>query len=301
MKNIITAALTIFSFAAFSRGQSPDTFCINTCRMTISTNIDDRGYISVQIPQLTLQEAQQDWLTYIGYGNTGQDNAVNGESLHTGMINKMISPDAFNLSSRLVETIGGIRLTVWFTEPDMLRARQVQNENSNQALQKYVLDFAAVEYKRIVQDELRYSQERQLDLQTELRNCKMDQARLLKETKENKANIKCAYETMVIYNSGIQRLTDQIDFQKAITKNSSSESNTGSQTQKEMNMMMSERKTLITANTKIHSDIDLWNKEIKDDARYMIKCKEKQTANGPDTDRQNIYVAEVQAEYDSIH
>lgn len=300
MKNIMIAVLAVFSNAAFAQSQSPDTFCIATCRMTISTSIDARGYISVQMPQLTLQDAQQDWLTYIGYGSIGQANAVNGESLQVGMINKMISQEPFNLSSRLVETIDGIRLTVWFTEPDMLRARQVQNVNSNQALQKFVFDFATLEYRRIVQDELRFSEERQQDLQTELSRLMSDEARFMKKTKENQASIKCAYETIVIYNASIQRLTDQIDFQKAIAKNTAPETMTGKGTPKTMSQMQDERRKLSIANQQMHSDIDLWNKEIKEEAKYIVQSKEKQLANTPDTNRQKLYVEEVQAEFDSI-
>jgi hypothetical protein len=300
MKSIIIAALTVFSATAFAQGQSPDTFCIATCRMTINTEIDASGYISVQIPRITLQDAQQDWLTYIGYGSVRQATAVNGESLHAGMINKVISPEPFNLSSRLVETSGGIRLTVWFTEPDMLRARQVQNINSNQALQKYVLDFATLEYKRAVQDELKFSQERQKDLQAELSMLMSDEARLVKTTNENQAHIKCANETIAIYCSGIQKLTDQIDFRKSIIKNTASETKTGIGSQMEIGRLQDERKNLSTANDQMRKEINLWDKEIKVEAKCIVQSKERQLANSPDTNRQKLYVEAVQAEINSI-
>jgi len=300
MKNIIIAALTVLSAAALAQDRSPDTFSIATCRTIISTNIDARGYISVQIPQLMLQDAQQDWLTYIGYGSIGKATALNGESIQTGMINKVISPEPFNLSSRLVETIGGIRLTVWFTEPDMLRARQVQNVDRDQALQKYVLDFATMEYKRVVQDELKFSQERQKDLQTELSRLMSDEASLVKKTSENQAHIQCAKETIAIYNDGIKKLSDQIDFQKAITKNTTSEAKSGNGTPREMSKLQDERKNLSAANDQMHKNIDLWNKEIKEEAKYIVQSEERQLMNGPDTNRQNLYVEEVQAEFNSI-
>jgi hypothetical protein len=300
MKNIIIAALTAFSTAASAQDQSSDTFRIATCRTTISTNIDAKGYISVQIPQHTLQDAQQDWLTYIGYGSSGQTIAVNGESLQAGMINKVISPDPFNLSSRLVETIGGIRLTVWFTEPDMLRARHEQNVNSNQALQKYVLDFATLEYRRTVQDELKFSQVRQVDLQNELSRLMSDEASLVKKISKNQAQIKCANETIAIYNESIKKLTDQIDFKRAITKNADSEAKSETGTQKEMSRMLDERKNLSTANDQMRKDIYLWNKEIKVEAKHIVQSKEKQLVYAPDTNRQRMYVEEIQAEVNSI-
>jgi hypothetical protein len=160
-------------------------------------NTDARGCICVEIPGITLLDAQRDWLIYIGYGSRGIATAVHGECLQAGVVNKSISPDPFNLSSRLVETAQGVRLTVWLTESDMLRAERVHNMDRNQALQKYVGDFAMLEYRRMVPGESNSSQESPQNLQSGWSASISEEAVSVKKINEDQANISCAAEAIV--------------------------------------------------------------------------------------------------------
>lgn len=298
MKIILLASLAVFSIPAFSQSIATDTVSVATCRTHIKVSTDAEGYISVEMPQVNMMDAQRDWLDYIGYGSRGMSVSLNGECLQAGVVNPDISPDPFNLSSRIVDRNQGVRLTVWFTQSDMLRSVRVKNMDRDKALQKYVVDFAMLEYRRTVKDELKYSRARQSNLENQLSTSISDESRFVKMIKENQANIKCASEAVIIYADGISKLSDQIKFQWAMSGNPIAQK--GKEDRNEVARLEAERSKLIEASDQALLSIHSWTNEIRNEARRLVDCRKRQTADAPNAERQRLYVEDVKAEFESV-
>ena len=67
------------------------------------------------IPQTTLKDTEKDWMKYIATGSKLKAALLNGEYVLKGAVNKNVSPNTFNVYSKLLETTEGVNLTVWLT------------------------------------------------------------------------------------------------------------------------------------------------------------------------------------------
>ncbi|MES2620571.1 MAG: hypothetical protein V4615_06955, partial [Bacteroidota bacterium] len=149
MKKIILVALSVLSLSAIAQKE------IIVKKDTVAMSKGTQSSFQVVIPEIKLAEAEKDWMKYTISGSKEKVTSVNGENFKKGALNKNVSPNPFNVYSKLLETTEGVKLTVWLTENDTVFIAKEVNSDQNLAAEKYVRDFAVQEYQSVVKKELK--------------------------------------------------------------------------------------------------------------------------------------------------
>jgi hypothetical protein len=150
-KHIILVVLSLFPMAAFAQEE----IVVEVIQMEEGMHFYTQQAFVVDIPQGDLTQVEQAWLIYIGKKKKGRGKEAPGEHFQSRVFNKRISAYPFNLFSKLSLTASGVQLTVWFTQSDEPFISFDPNNGQNQAVQKYVHDFAVQQYRQSVEVKLR--------------------------------------------------------------------------------------------------------------------------------------------------
>jgi hypothetical protein len=163
MKKILVAAYLTFSITAFAQKN------ITVDEAPRPMSKDSQFSYLVEIPQAKVKQVEKDWLKYISIKSKGKATVVNGENLQTEAVYKNISPNPFNVYSKLVETTDGVNLTVWLTDNNAAFISKTPNSIEDLAVQKYVRDFAVQEYKLAVEEELKMERNKLNDIENQIK------------------------------------------------------------------------------------------------------------------------------------
>ena len=110
------------------------------------------GYVAV-IPQAKLKDVVEEWKKLIKKESKAKVEENAGEIKIIGAVNKNISSFPINLFSKLMETPDGIQLSAWVSEGEMFVSTTAAADKSL-AVQKFIHDFAAQQYRDGVKNEL---------------------------------------------------------------------------------------------------------------------------------------------------
>ena len=289
MKKIITAAFVVFSISTFAQ----KSIAVNTAPRAMSK--DTQFSYLVEIPEAKIKEVEKDWLKYISAGSKGKATVVNGENLQTDAIYKNISPNPFNVYSKLVETIEGVNLTVWITDNNSAFISKTPNSIEDLAVQKYVRDFAVKEYQTIVQEELKMEQDKQKKLERELAALIRDEESAVKKTNDNERNIARAKDAITTNDADIEASSAKITNQKGMVEQTAADRNANKGAQKTLSNIESDKKSLQKKNDSKSKNIDNKEKDNRAQERNLANAQEKQVAKKAAIDLQKLKVTEVQA------
>lgn len=295
LKQFVFVSLSILSLTAFSQKQitvieTAQPMCKDTQQVSFAT----------VIPQTNLKESEKNWLKYLSNGSKGKAVIVNGDNLQTGVVNKNISVNPFDVYSKLRETNEGVQLTVWFPENSAVFTSKEQNTGVNQAMEKYIHDFGVQEYKRVVQRELKAEQEKQKNLESELAGLIKAEEKSIKTVSQNERSTERANLAIATNNSDIQNSSDKISNQKDNVDRNAADANATKGAKKTLGELEDDKKDLQKQNEKQGKQMDSRDKENRAEERSMVGSKEKQAAKTEAIEKQKVIVAEVQAKLNNI-
>ncbi len=295
LKSIFFASFFILSFGAFAQKQI-------TVTETPRANSKDTMQLSfaVLIPQTTLKQTENSWLKYVATGSKGKAVVVNGDNLQTAVMNKNISPNPFDIYSKLLETTEGVRVTLWFPENNAVLISKDPTSGANLAVQKYVRDFAVQEYRKAVQKELKAEQEKQKKLETELAVLIKGEEKSVKTVNENQRTTERANDAIATNNADIQNSSNKISNQKGNVESNAADANAAKGAKKTLGEMESDKKDLQKKNETQSKNIDSRDKANRAEERSMVGSQEKQAAKTAAIEKQKAVVAEVQVKLDNI-
>ena len=308
MKNTLLLTLCFFSIASFAQTITMvDSTAVNNISpadlkiiTTLTMRMDSQGFVSVTIPQTEQRQVQKDWVEYAGRGSKGKATVVNGDNLQYGAVNKNISPSQFDISCRLLGTNEGVRVTVWLTENNTLLVSKEQNNDRTLALQKYVHDFAVIEYKQAVMNELKNAQGKQKGMENELTKLIKEDEKSGKRIDRDKASIQHTNDAIITGNHDIQSFTSKIESQKGMVDNNAEDPNASKGAKKTLSELEDQKKNLQKQNDKRGKEIMNWTDEIRADERALADDKEKESAKRANIETQKQIVKEIQVKLNSI-
>ena len=267
---------------------------------TLTMRLDSQGFVSVTIPQTVQRQVQKDWIEYAGRGSKGKSTVVNGDNIQYGAVNKNISPSQFDISCRLLGTNDGVRVTVWLTENNSLLVSREQNSDRTIALQKYVHDFAVVEYRQAVLNELKAEQAKQKIMENELTKQIKEDEKAGKRIEGDKASILHTKDAITTSNNDIQSVTAKIESQKVMVDNNAADPNASKGAKKTLRQLEDQKKDLQKLNDKRGKEIMSWSNDIRADERVIADDKEKEAAKRANIEKQKQTIQAVQAKLDEI-
>lgn len=311
MKHLFFTALSLISLASYAQdtavsGKTPNSPSVTTPDPIVSSaavmtmNTDDQGLVVVLIPEATSKEVQKDWVKYTGAGSKGKATVVNGEYLQSSAVNKNISSDPFDLSASMLESSEGVRLSVHIVQNLDKPLTPAQSADRSIALQKYVHDFAVMEYKGIVQDQLKSAQSKQKDMEKELAHLYKEEEKANKHINDDQRSIQKANDQIASNKADIQSTNAKIEAQKGMVASTAGDANASKGANKTLNDLEHDRKELQRKNNSLSKDIDSYNNDISTQQRAITGYKEKEAAQTTAINGQKQAVQSVQTKLNGI-
>ncbi len=289
----------LFLFSALS-------LCISAQKpITIEESVrpmskDSQPSFTVEIPEVTLADVEKDWLKYVSSKSKGKATVVNGENLQPAAINKNISPNPFNVYSKLLATSNGVTLTAWFTENDTDFISKANKNGSELAIEKYLRDFAAEQYREVVEAQLKTEQGVQNNLSKELDALIKEQEKSGKKVSESNRSIQKCNDNIATNNADIQSVSYKINDQKGMVERTAADANANKGAKQTLKDLENQKKKLQKQNETENKNIDSFNKTIREEERKIADVKEKITAKSAQIEQQKQKVSEVEQKLKGI-
>ena len=193
-------SLALIAIPAFLFAQKEITVTEGEKAMSLGTK---NGYVTV-IPQAKLKDVVEDWKKLIRKDSKAKVEENAGELKIMGAVNKNISSFPVNIFSKIMETPDGIQLSAWVSEGEIFVSTTTTPDKSL-AVQKFLHDFAAQQYRDGVKTELEGEQKK---------------AKEIDKVYEGFVNAeKKAIDNITDYNKEIEKLQGKIkEAQMAIDK-----------------------------------------------------------------------------------
>jgi hypothetical protein len=284
---------------AASQPATNDNLSVNIAAASITMDTQ-QGPLTVMIPQVTLRDAQKDWQHYVGKGSKGKSSNTDGEYTQYAAVNKNISADPFNITARLLATTSGVKISVWLSDNNNFQNNKTPSDDRNQALQKYIHDFAVQEYRDAVMNELKGNQQQQKMMENDMTKLVKEEEKAAKGTEANKRAIKTANDAITTRKKDIVSITAKIESQKAMVDNTAADPNATKGAKKTLNELENEKANLQRQNDKEEKDIVSWNNEIRANDRYITDTQEKEATKRASIDKQKQATQITQAKLDGI-
>jgi hypothetical protein len=294
MKKILVAAYLTFSITAFAQKN------ITVDEAPRPMSKDTQFSYLVEIPQAKVKQVEKDWLKYISIKSKGKATVVNGENLQTEAVYKNISPNPFNVYSKLVETTDGVNLTVWLTDNNAAFISKTPNSIEDLAVQKYVRDFAVQEYKLAVEEELKMERNKLNDIEKQQASLIKDEEKSNKKINDNLRAIAKAKDKIVTTQSDIDAASVKIENQKTMVDKTAADANATKGAKKTLNDLEKDKVKSQKNTDGDAKDIESWEKEIREEQRNIADGKQKQGLKLSDIDAQKQIVYGVQTKLSNI-
>ena len=157
-----------------------------------------------------------------------------------------------------------------------------------------------MEYRDIVQEQLKAAQGKQKDMEKELARLYKDEEKANKHISDDQRSIQKATDDIAANKLTIQDLNGKIETQKGMITSTASDPKASKGANKTMEDLESSRKELQKKNNKLSKDIDSWNKDINQEQRAIVGFKEKQAAQSVNIAAQKATVEGIQSKLASI-
>ena len=254
-----------------------------------------------ELKQSHLQQTEKDWMEYLHKGSKGKPVSVNGEISITGAVSENVWPAPFNVYSTLLETTTGLRITAWVS----LNNDSVFVSNAlpdrNLAVEKYLHDFAAAEYRVIVKNELDEESAKLKKLQNELEDYYHDQDAATKKSNRFKRSIDRNRNKIQINEADQRNKEDQIQRQKMKVEDLKAypgpELDAAKKAQRDYEKDLNK---LVNKKERLHKQIDRWEAKIRAQGRNTSAALAGQNEKKALIEKQKLVVSAVQAKLDDI-
>jgi hypothetical protein len=255
---------------------------------------------TVLIPQTTLKEAAKKWEKYFTDGSKEKPVEVNGEVSITANLVPNISPNPLIIYSKMLETVDGLQLAVWFTENDSAFISSQLNVEQGLAAQKFVRDFAVAQYKLAIKKDVEVEEDKLKKLENEQNDLIKSEEKSNKKINDNKRSIQRANDNIRIANEDLKRKDGQISEQKLMVERTAKDENANKGAKKTLKELENEKKQLQKKRDGEDKDIDKWNKEIREEERNIADMKEQQKLKLVEINKQKEAVKAVEQKLNNI-
>lgn len=290
---------SLFILCAALCVQAQSTIAVEQTTQTFSRG--EQASYRILIPQAKVKDVEPDWTKYLRAKSKAKPTEISGEIVIYGAVNKNVDPAGFNVFSKLLETTDGVVLTAWLMRTDSAFMSWKVDENQSKAVEKYLSDFGAAQYRKVVGAELKVEQKKLDELEKELNVLINKEEKSNSNINQDERTIKRT-ENDIKVNENDQKLkSDQIAKQKLVVESlKSTPGDAQKEAEKTLKGFENELKKLITANEKLHKQIDGREKDIRGEGRGIDKSKQDQYAKRSDIDKQREVVKQVQERLDGI-
>ena len=271
MKIIYFSSLALLPLLSFAQ----QTITVTEQEQSMSKGMQTSYY--VEIPQTHLKEVEKDWLKYGAEKSKGKTISANGENLQNEAVNQNISAKPFSLYSKLMETTDHVQVSIWVSEDNVTFISNRSLNNKGEAVKKYLYDFAIMEYKKAVSEELSMETKSQKDMEKQLDALIKEDEKSNKKINSNQAAIKSAADVTMTTNTNLAGMDDKISAQQQMVLSTASDPNAHKGAEKSLKDLQNQRADMIKLNENNVKNTDNWNKEIREEERKISDNKEKQT------------------------
>jgi hypothetical protein len=294
MKNILIASLILFTLSAYAQvplvvGMVPQT----------TDNATQISYV-VLIPQAKLKGVEKNWNSYLTHDSKGWSSDDNGVHTQKNVLVKNISPDRFEMYSRMNETAEGVHLSAWLTQNGRALVSDAPDSGLDLAAKKYVYDFAIGQYREAVQVELKMEQEKQKKMEGELADLLKSKEHSIETVNENEREEKRTSAAIDVTNKDIDNASLDIHDQKQMVKTTASDPNAMKGAEKTLGNLEDDKQDLQKDNRKRNEHLDELEKENRGEARAMNTNEQDMALKTAAIEAQKQTVREVLAKLGNI-
>ena len=254
-----------------------------------------------EIPQAHLKQTKKDWISYLKKGAKAKLIDANGEVWMPGAVSDNVTSAPFNVYSTLLETTTGVRLTAWvsFNNDSIYISPGISDRNL--AVEKYLHDFALLEYKVAVNAQLQSENVKLKKLQNQLEVLYKQQDKANKKSNEFKRDIERNEDKIRTNENDQQTKQSQIATQKqAVDDQRNNPGPALDAARKTLKDYQSALNKLINQKEKLHSQIDKWEANIRAQDRNTAAALDNQKAKSAEIDQQKTVVKVVGDKLDNI-
>ncbi len=187
-----------------------------------------------------------------------------------------------NVYTTIKEAEKAIRLTSFFTEDDSNYISTSLNTEKASATEKLMKDFARMQYRLAVENELNDETKNLEKLENEKEDLINDNEKSNKNISEYERKIDRAKAEIESNGSEQSKRRADVANQKEIVRSTTPKTETYDLEEKKLNSLEKELKKLEKQGENLHSDIDGWNSDIRSEKRSIEKTddeiKEKKEA-----------------------
>jgi len=294
MKNLISLTVLVLLFSVAATAQID----VETTAAVAQSGAPT--VFSVNIPQVTLKNTEKAWLHYIGKGSKGKCSSDNGQFLQLGAVNKNIYHEPFEVRSTLVEAVNGVRLSAWFTKNGEHLVAKKGNGEEHFAEKKYLHDFAVMQYRSAVEDELDDEKDKLADLEKSMKAIIKEGVKSGKTITENTRSGQRTSDAMTTSENDIVKQTDKIEGQNDMIDATASDPNASRGANKTMDEMKDDKKDLQKLNESQGQDLDDLNADTQAAQRNVMTLQQRQEYTQTQIDAQRVVVRQVEAKLAAI-
>ena len=263
MKNIFFASLILFSISALAQ----ESLVVDMVPQT-TDNATQISYV-VLIPQAKLKGVENNWNSHLSKDSKGRSSDDDGVHSQDNMLVKNISPDRFEIYSKMSETEKGVHLNVWLTQNGRALVSKTPESALDLAAKKYVYDFAITQYREAVQAELKKEQAKQKKMEGDLADLLKAKEQSMETVNENEREEKKTSAAIAVTNKDIDNAALDIHDQKQMVKTTASDPNAKKGAEKTLDNMEDDKKDLQKDNKKKNEQLDDLKKENRKEERAM--------------------------------
>ena len=271
-----------------------DTLHVTEAPMLMSKGTQN-GY-TVIIPQARAKDIISTWKKYIKQGESKTSTEESdGEYLSRGTTLVNISPQPMNVYVQIKDMEKSVRLTAYFTEDDSNFISSASHPEKGLAAQKYVKNYAQVQYRLAVENELHTETKKLADLEYQKENLAKSNEKSKSTISENERKI-AHTQTEIEANSAAQgRRRSEIEGQKEIVRITTKKTETYDLEEKKLNNLEKELKKLVNDNEDMHDNIESRKQDNTQHQRNIEKNEELIKQKKEEIEKQKEHVKEIEA------
>jgi predicted nucleic acid-binding Zn-ribbon protein len=227
---------------------------------------------SVDIPQARVKDVVNSWKKYIRRGETKASVDSNDDEYQIrGTIITNISAQPMNVYAQVKEVEKGANITAYFTEDDTNYVSTASNAEKTIAAEHLMKDFARMQYRLAVENEVNENTRNLEKLETEKENLENEVERSRNNIKEYERKIARAKTDIESNGSEQAKVRAAAANQKEVVRATTPKTETYELEEKKLSSLEKELKKLEKGGEGLHSDIDGWNSDIRLQERNIEK------------------------------
>lgn len=250
--------------------QAQDSLHVTEAEKTMSLG-NHNGY-AVDIPQARQKDVVNAWKKYIRRGETKasvENNNDEYQIAQTYITN--ISPQPIHVYAQIKQVENAVRLTAFFTEDDSNFISSSSNAEKSMSAVMLMKDFARMQYRLAVEDELNDETKNLGKLESEKEDLINANEKAEKNISEYERKISRAKSDIEKSKAEQSKLSAEVANQKEIVRATTPKTETYDLEEKKLNTMEKDLKKLVKEDESLNNDIDGWNSDIRQEKRNIEK------------------------------